>query len=89
MTLKEFKNLINALPAELDDAIMICQKDSEGNGYSPLYGVDENAVYKDETTWSGTVFFTKWSAYDAGMEEKEWEEFKKETPKCIVIRPIN
>lgn len=32
---------------------MVCQKDSEGNGYSTLSGVDFNVMYLAENAWSG------------------------------------
>ncbi len=72
------------------DVQVILQKDSEGNGYSPLSGVDSNAVYIAKSTWAGEVMDTKWSAYDADMEPEEWEVIKNNPElQCIVLDPIN
>ena len=35
---------------------VVLQKDSEGNGYSPLAGADPEAVYIPDSTWSGDVY---------------------------------
>ena len=82
------KEFLNSLPVEMDEAELICQKDGEGNGYSPLNGMAINTVYIPETTWSGEVYELDWTADDADMEEEEWEEIKKK-PKCIVLYPVN
>lgn len=55
MTLKEFRELTKDLPEEME---MIIQKDSEGNGYSPLSGIDDEAIYVAENTYSGEVYST-------------------------------
>ena len=83
------KELIELLKEEDPEKIVIMQKDSEGNGYSPLSGVDGNAVYLADSTWSGTAYDIEWSAGDAGMEEEDWEQFKKDTPDCVIVFPIN
>jgi hypothetical protein len=54
MTVKE---LIEKLQAEDPDRLVICQKDPEGNGYSPLEDWWSGA-YRADSTWSG----------EAGME---------------------
>lgn len=78
-----------SLLAEFDeDAEVILQKDSEGNGYSPLYVVDGNAIYVPATTWCGDVFSTDWSAEDADRDEDEWKELLKR-PRCVVLAPTN
>lgn len=72
------------------DTIVIVQKDSEGNGYSPLAEVDADAVYKAATTWHGEVYSTYWSHMDACFDsEQEWAEFKRNTPRCVVLAPVN
>ena len=63
--------------------------DGEGNRYSPLSGIDPEAVYQADSTWCGDVYPKDWSAEDACMEEDEWEEFKRDTPPCIVLYPTN
>lgn len=85
MKVKELMKLL----ASFDPAAeVILQKDGEGNGYSPLAGADHNAVYIPDTTWSGTVYSTGWSADDACMEEVEWKKLMKKK-RCVVLHPIN
>lgn len=48
--------LIEMLHQVEGDPVVILQKDSEGNGYSPCAGVDGNAWYEAETTWYGEVY---------------------------------
>jgi len=85
MNVKELKESIKNLP---DDMEVILQKDSEGNGYSPLYRVDPEAIYVPETTWYGDVYFLEWTAEDNCMEEEYWEELKKK-PRSLILSPVN
>lgn len=82
------KDLIIELLKQNLDSEVILQKDSEGNGYSPLYVVDNNAIYVPNTTWSGTVYSLAWSNEDAGMSIEEWEKMKQK-PRCTVLAPTN
>ncbi len=85
MNIKELKEIISNLPDEME---IIIQKDSEGNQYSPLLGVDLNSVYVPENTWYGEAYPTDWTADDAGMEEDEWEEILSK-PRALILYPIN
>lgn len=90
MKLKDLKTLINDIPEELDDCIVIMQRDSEGNGYSPLMGVDENCIYVPETVYSGEVYDLSNSSDDVLMEDKDWDYLKKDPKnRCIVLYPMN
>lgn len=82
------RELIKLLENMDMDSEVIIQKDSEGNGYSPLEGVDNDAVYIPETTWFGEVYSTDWSADDACMDENEWIEILNK-PRCVVLFPVN
>lgn len=82
------KELIEELKLLDPESEVILQKDSEGNGYSPLEGVDGDAVYIPENTWSGDVYSTNWSADDADMEEDEWQEILAK-PRCVILHPVN
>lgn len=68
---------------------LIMQKDAEGNGYSPLQGIDFNVVYVPESTWSGEVFSTDYDAEDHCLEEAEWEELKAKHSGYAVLFPVN
>ena len=80
--------LIEELSKWAPDTEVILQKDSEGNGYSPLSCIDGNAVYVAESTWAGEVYSTDNSADDNCMDENEWEELLK-GPRCVVLAPVN
>lgn len=86
MNIKELKEYIKNLP---DDMEIILQKDSEGNGYSPLEGGDSECIYEAETTWGGEVYSLEFGAEGNGFEEDEWEEIKTNFPKVLVLFPVN
>ena len=50
------RELIGALEDMDPDAIVILQKDSEGNGFSPLNGVDDSFEYVGEGLGTGDVY---------------------------------
>ena len=69
---------------------LICQKDSEGNGYSPLAGVDFDVIYIGDTSYSGNCYSTEWTAEDAGMEEEDWDALKQAHNNLhAVLYPVN
>lgn len=82
------KKLIEELQKCNPDLEVILQSDAEGNGYSPLYSLDDNCVYEKETNWSGFVYDTNWTADEADMTEKEWKKILKK-PRCVVLCPTN
>lgn len=85
MTVKELKAELKNLP---DDMEVILQKDSEGNGYSPLAGADAEAVYVPDSTWSGDVYSMDWSADDACMTDEEWKDIQAK-PRALILYPTN
>lgn len=74
---------------ERPDCELILQKDAEGNGYSPLSGIEFDVVYVKENTWSGQVYSKEYTADDNCMEEAEWEDLKKTNSGYAVMYPIN
>lgn len=80
MKVKELKALLKDVP---DDMQVFLQKDSEGNGYERLYHVDPNSIY----IGGGDVYSTEWTAAEACMSVDEWEVFKNEHPRCLVLAP--
>jgi hypothetical protein len=85
MNVKELRKLLKKLPGNME---IILQKDAEGNGYSPLYDADPDAIYVEETTWSGHVYYTGWTAEECCMDEDEYEEMLKH-PRVLVLEPVN
>ncbi len=59
---------------------VILQVDEEGNGYSPVRGVEE--AIQDE---NGTVYDPRWSASDGCLEDDEWEEIKADKKLRVAI----
>ena len=74
---------------ENPDVELIMQKDSEGNGYSPLSDIEFDVVYVPDSTWSGEVYSKNCSAEYYGMEEDEWEVLKNIHSGYAVLAPIN
>ena len=85
MNIKQLKESIANLPDEME---VVLQKDSEGNGYSPLKGVDSDAVYIPYNTWSGGVYSIGWTSDEADMSDKEWQEIKSK-PRILILYPVN
>lgn len=86
MTVQQLRDALKDLP---DDMEVILQKDGEGNGYSPLSDVDAEAIYVAESTWSGDVYSTNWTADEATFEPAEWEAFKRDNPRACILAPVN
>lgn len=91
--------LIEELRMLDENALVILQKDGEGNGYSPLAGADgDNLVYN---TWSGKVMYavltdklknrgyTKEDVYGYRDEDDEFEQEWPEAVACAVLFPTN
>lgn len=83
------KELIEALQKIDPECEVILQKDSEGNGYSPLEDIDDDAIYIANNDWSGDVYSLQWTAEEVDIDEDEWEDIKRSSPKCVVLFPIN
>lgn len=64
------------------DPIIVLQKDSEGNGYSPLAGT-EVGWYEAETSWGGEFFSHE--QYEEEPDEYEIEN----TEHAVVLWPVN
>jgi len=75
------EELIKQLSKLNPKAIVVLQKDSEGNGYSPLAG-SEAAKYRAENTYSGEV------PHPDDIKEMDKED-KKGLVDCVVLWPIN
>ena len=84
MTVKQLRDMISNLPDSME---IILQKDPEGNGYSPLAGVDADCVYLKDGPVRGEVYSLSWSADDACISEEEWEIIKSK-PKSLVMHPM-
>ena len=70
MNLGELKALLAGLERLPDDTPVILQKDSEGNGYSPLSG-GEPAWYIADSTYSGEVYLMPQDEDEDGDEDED------------------
>ena len=78
------KKLIEELSKLDPEAEVILQKDSEGNGYKSLYGVDGNAVtIREDGEYS--VYDADWTADEADMDEKDWNKILKKKRSVILF----
>jgi hypothetical protein len=90
MKLGELKEIIKNIPSERDGDEVVLQKDAEGNGYSPLYGVDVDSLYIPDSTWDGVAYHKDWTADEACMDEEEWNETKSQKQfNAIIFWPTN
>jgi hypothetical protein len=85
MNVQQLREKLANLP---DDMEVILQKDSEGNGYSPLADADTDAVYIPDSTYSGEVYSTNWTSDDADMNENDWKKILAK-PRALVLFPVN
>jgi len=87
MTVGELKKALDGID---EDRIVILQKDSEGNGFSPLDSLDDNATYETDpdSGWSGgEVALEKLTPE---LEAQGWSEDDiGEGPKALVLVPTN
>ncbi len=67
--------------------IVVCQEDSEGNGYRLLMGADDNAAYLAETTWSGQVYRETKDRDD--LEDEDMASSYEGCVPCVVLFPVN
>lgn len=79
------KSLMEELKKLPQDSFIIMQKDGEGNGYSPMAGVDE-AYYQPTSTWSGEMVSEDLEDYE---DEEQMEEEKKSALRVVVLWPVN
>ncbi|HET8688536.1 MAG TPA: hypothetical protein VFM18_18135 [Methanosarcina sp.] len=74
---------------ENPDCEIIMQKDPEGNGFSPMSGIEMDVVYIEDHPYFGEpeVFSKDREAEDHCLDENEWEELKKTNSGYAVIYP--
>jgi hypothetical protein len=88
MKVSELIEALKDLPPDLE---VVMSKDAEGNGFSPLDGIDDDSVYIPESTYHGDVYSitdVEDNPEDYGFEDDEWEDVKKTRP-CVVLWPTN
>lgn len=81
-TIKDLKEAIADLP---DDMVVYQQEDPEGNSFRPCGGIDPTGiVVKEDDEY--IVYDALWTASDAAMTKKEWNEMLKK-PRAAIIFP--
>lgn len=90
MTVKEFKNLVAAIPETLDGWKVVVSSDAEGNHFHELHDISHD---DDENC---TQYFDEQSDELNSYDEEEWDSFddftdlKNDYPHlqpCIVLWP--
>lgn len=81
------KDLIELLKQEDPEALVICQRDPEGNGYSPLSSLYEFG-YVAENTWSGYAKLRELTPelIEEGFTEEDVDE---DSEKAVFLVPVN
>ena len=83
MTVGELKAMLNSCD---DGDLVVLQKDSEGNGHSPLSGMWK-ASYREITTWSGDCGLRELTPDDISFGYGE-EDVIDGVP-ALVLYPVN
>ncbi len=84
MTVAELKKLLTDYP---DDALVVLQKDAEGNEYSPLSSHWLGA-YVPDSTWSGEVFLLELTPELVAKGYGEEDTSSDGTP-ALILGPVN
>jgi hypothetical protein len=86
MTVQE---LMNRLTKCDPNDLVVMARDSEGNGYSPLGGIDTSSAYESETTWCGYIRLRELTheLIDAGYSEEDVAS--SDAQPCVVLYPVN
>lgn len=86
MTVKELRKLLDEYP---DDYVVILQKDTEGNGHSPLEG-SWHGVYVPDSTWSGNVHLAELTEEDRGQGYTEDDLYDGDDGQfALILYPVN
>lgn len=80
------RELIEQLQKQDPEAIVVLQRDSEGNGFSPLSGLYFGA-YEAETTWSGN--FGPHELTESMVKAGYSEEDVVHGVSAVALHPIN
>jgi len=85
VNVKEFKNLVNEIPDEFDERVVIVQRDQEGNGYDRLRGIDWSDLVwiEEDKEITCQVFFDDQEEWDSLIEKLDETQFQK----CIILYP--
>jgi hypothetical protein len=88
MTIKQLKEIINAIPSDQDDFLVIKSRDDEGNGFKELFdfSLNDNAIFPEQyySTYDGELVCYDSDEFES--YEEFLEEFVDETMKpCIVL----
>lgn len=84
------KELIEELKQLPEDALIVMSKDSEGNRYSPLSGIDIS-LYVADSTWSGDIYLTELTdeLRAQGYSEEDLYDGDDDAVTAVVLWPIN
>lgn len=87
MTVAELLEILTELDPNTE---VILQRDSEGNGYSPLYATGMGYyIPENHSQYEGYVYDVDWSADDCGMDHDEWVSMQEEYPISLILAPTN
>lgn len=81
------KELISILSEQDPEMEVILQRDSEGNGFSPLCDT-ALGYYLGDSTYSGDFYDEDYTADECDMNEEDFAEMIS-IPKSIVLVPVN
>lgn len=68
------------------DMDVVMASDPEGNAFETLFEVGFNYLFQ-QGRCENSIYSKSWTAEDAGMDEDEWEDFKKSANEVLVLWP--
>jgi hypothetical protein len=88
MTIKQLKEIINAIPPDQDDFLVVKSRDDEGNGFKELFGdsLNDNSAFPEYyySTYDGELVCydcEEYESYEEWLEECVDDKMKP----CIVL----
>ena len=78
MTIKQLKEIINAIPSDQDDFLVVKSRDDEGNGFKELFdtSLNDNAVFPEQ-------YYSTYDAEIAWYDSEEYESYEEWLEECI------
>ncbi|MFI5867172.1 hypothetical protein [Streptomyces sp. NPDC051546] len=87
MTLADLRTAIAEFAHLPEDTIVVLAKDSEGNDYSPLDGLD-HSMYHAATQWSGARYMTE-TARQAQRDPDDYTKAPDDAVLAVFLWPTN
>ena len=86
MTVRELRKLLMFIDSDMDDCTVYIQGDDAGESFANVKGIDQNIIIIEEEK-EIIVYDISCKHSDVDMTLKEWNKFKKENARSLIIHP--